>query len=297
MLAEIGIKVLCNGHRLNLNKGGDMNKKLSDLEQAYSPSTAARGYEQTIKRYASESAQALRDYPSRQVAYGTDPEEYALLFEPVQDKANALLVFIHGGYWQELSAFESCFMAGAFMQNGWSYAAVNYTLAPHASVAHMVKQCAAAIYQLHLLQPERTLVIAGSSAGAHLCAMMMSFDWCSVGAATCPVTSGILVSGVYDLRPLVDTYINAPLFLNESSASAISPLLNEAVTPFPVTVCYGEYETQAFKDQSVRYAEFLRQHEIPADCYEVVGVDHFDILFEFNKPESKLHKDTLIRCN
>lgn len=272
-----------------------MNKTLSDLEQAYSPSTAARGYEQTIQRYASESAQALLNYPNRQVTYGAHPQEYALLFEPAQDKANTLLVFIHGGYWQELSAFESCFMAEAFLQNGWSYAALNYTLAPHASVAHMIKQCATAIYQLHLLQPERTLVIAGSSAGAHLCAMMMSFDWRSIGAPACPVTCGVLISGVYDLRPLVNTYINAPLLLNESSASAISPLLNKAATPFPVTVCYGEHETQAFKDQSIRYAECLQHHGIPVDCHEVVGVDHFDILFDFNKPESRLYKNTFTR--
>lgn len=269
------------------------NKKSNDLDQAYSPSTAARCYERTVQLYASESDQALRNYPNRQITYGPADDEYVQLFEPEPGTAKAMLVFIHGGYWQALTALDACFMAGPFLRQGWAYASLNYTLAPRATIADMVNQCAAAILEIHRQRPDLPIVVAGSSAGAHLGAMMMHVNWQRLGATYCPVRAGLLISGVYDLRPLVQTYINEPLGLDVRSAAALSPGLQKATTPFPVTVCYGEYETEAFKHQSETYSNFLLEQGVSVDRYEINDADHFDILFEFDKPDSQLLKMTL----
>ncbi|WP_422420511.1 alpha/beta hydrolase [Pseudomonas sp. GZD-222] len=269
------------------------NNKSSDLEQAYSPSTAARCYERTVQLYASQSEQALHRYPNRQIAYGLTDEEYVLLFEPGHGAPKAVLVFIHGGYWQALSAFDACFMAGPFLQHDWAYAAVNYTLAPRASIAEMITQCAAAILAIHQQHPGLPIVVAGSSAGAHLCAMMMHVDWKGLGTPSCPIHAGLLISGIYDLRPLVETYINEPLHLDVRSATGLSPGLQRATTPFPVTVCYGEHETEAFKLQSETYSNYLLEQGVSIGCYQINDVDHFDILFEFDKPDSQLLSVTL----
>ncbi len=67
----------------------------------------------------------------------------------------------------------------------------------------------------------------------------------------------ILLSGVYDLRPLISTDINDALRLNAHSASLYSPLLFEnmkipdaAKENIQVLIAYGEHDSPAFKEQS-----------------------------------------------
>jgi arylformamidase len=72
----------------------------------------------------------------------------------------------------------------------------------------------------------------------------------------------ILVSGVFDLRPLVQTDINDNLKLDLKSATKFSPLLTSD-TPIAtgrrqnlkVFILYGENESPAFKQQSEDYAK------------------------------------------
>jgi hypothetical protein len=49
----------------------------------------------------------------------------------------------------------------------------------------------------------------------------------------------VLLSGVYDLRPLVETFINKPLGLDVQSATAVSPLLSTVHARVPTVVCWG----------------------------------------------------------
>src|SRR5690606_10365618 len=141
-----------------------------------------------------------------------------------------LLVFIHGGYWQELSKASSLFAAPDCIEAGVAFAAIDYTLAPQASVHAMALECRRALSYLHEhsaelgLDPQR-IVIAGSSAGAHLAAMCCLRDW--EDATNLPAglpAAAVLVSGIYDLEPLIDTSINGPLSLDAAAAGAVSPL-------------------------------------------------------------------------
>ncbi|WP_189599021.1 alpha/beta hydrolase fold domain-containing protein, partial [Mesorhizobium sp. M4B.F.Ca.ET.190.01.1.1] len=91
---------------------------------------------------------------------------------------------------------------------------MNYTLAPHAAVSTIVSQCTNALISLAIRRPHTRIVIAGSSAGAHLAAMLMSMNWKNFGLNAAPFDGAVLISGIYDLRPLVATYINEPLQLN-----------------------------------------------------------------------------------
>jgi len=52
-----------------------------------------------------------------------------------------LLVYIHGGYWQRLSAADSLFNGDDADAHGISLHAVEYTLAPSATVEQIVEEC------------------------------------------------------------------------------------------------------------------------------------------------------------
>ena len=64
-----------------------------------------------------------------------------------------LLVFFHGGYWQELSKNESLFTAPDCIANGIAFAAIDYTLAPKVTLGTIVDQSRRAIGSLHRRLP------------------------------------------------------------------------------------------------------------------------------------------------
>ncbi|PRY04421.1 alpha/beta hydrolase [Paraburkholderia sp. BL25I1N1] len=197
-----------------------------DLDKAYSPSTIAANYREVVADYGGSSRSTLARAESLRLSYGETSDEYVILFEPQGRGADSLLVFFHGGYWQDLSAEDSCFPADSLLSSGMAYAAVNYTLAPHASIATIVAQSAKALKKLAASRPNARIAIAGSSAGAHLAAMLIANDWQKWGLSTAPFHAAVLLSGVYDLRPLVTTYINKPLGLDAQSAAVVSPSLS-----------------------------------------------------------------------
>jgi len=241
---------------------------VSDLEQEYSPSSRVGGSAAPfIEDYRSRSATARRQLAGRveELPGGT------LL---VRAAASApLLVFIHGGYWQALSAEESLFLAPAAVAAGWSYAAVEYSIAPEGDLSRMERECRAALELLAAAGGFTSVVLAGHSAGAHLAAMVAL-----VAEPPLPLAEVMLVSGVYDLRPLVHTTVNDPLGLTVEAAARLSPALLPVANRPPVTVAWGDNDTDAFKAQGHVYAAKLRAAGLDVVEEERRGRHHFDIL-------------------
>ncbi|AZC64549.1 alpha/beta hydrolase [Pseudomonas chlororaphis] len=270
-----------------------MQMSLNQLEREYSPSSVAPDFMSIVEQYRAASDFICTRHVPQRVWYGNSADEYSLLFEPAGAAASSMLVFIHGGYWQELSAQDSCFPAEGLLARGIAYAAINYSLAPSADLPGMVRQCGLALRSLQAARPECRIVIAGSSAGAHLAAMMMTLDWDCAEGRRPPFAAALLISGVYDLRPLVPTYINKPLNLNMDSALALSPQSRPLLTTCPTVVCFGQQETAAFKQQSRAFARRLLDVGTEVSLYEVAGRNHFDIVFDISQSATLIGADVL----
>lgn len=259
--------------------------KDAELAREYSPSSVVPNYRAVVAAYTSESRTVSTSLENHRLAYGPSSDEYSIVFAG-RGAPDRVVVFIHGGYWQELSADDCCFPAREFVDRGISYASVNYALAPSVSIEAMVQQCAAAIQAIASAYPDASLVIAGSSAGAHLAAMMNTLDWAP--GLTTRVKGYVLASGVYDLRPIARTYINAPLKLDSETAVAVSPMFMNPRYLVPTLVCWGEHETAEFKRQSFEFGQRLSSSDVPVQLLEVTGRNHFDILFDLAAPSSEL---------
>ncbi|HEY8359335.1 MAG TPA: alpha/beta hydrolase [Ramlibacter sp.] len=273
---------------------------LADREREYSPSSCIGGnYAPFLQAYAQRSEAALRDASFRRdLAYGERPANRLDLCLPAQRTQPGpvpLLVFIHGGYWQELSKASSLFAAPDCVAAGWAFAAIGYTLAPTATIADMVLECRQALRWLHANADRygidaRRIVVAGSSAGAHLAAMASLRSW--PGGADLPPglpAAAVLVSGVYDLSPLVGTSIAAPLDLAAESAAAVSPRLQPLAGFPPSAVCWGEVETAAFKRQSREFADAVAAAGAPPPVvFEVPARNHFDVILDLATPGTPL---------
>jgi arylformamidase len=88
------------------------------------------------------------------------------------------------------------------------------------------------------------------------------------------------LSGIYDLRPLVNTSVNDALHLDESTACEVSPQFI-GLDDFPKSiVAWGAVETAEFKRQSRAFASALDSKVRLFSQFEVADRNHFDLPFD-----------------
>jgi len=280
---------------------------LTRLEREYSPSSCVPSSAPFLAAYGERSRQAVEHLPCQRNLHWGNGEDETFDFFPVTDNDAGndapLLIFIHGGYWQELSKNDSLFLAPNCVARGIAYAAIEYTLAPRATVVAIVDQCRRAIVSIAkqaqaLGFDSRRIFVAGSSAGAHLAAMLLVQSGEAIEEFSRGVIAGaVLLSGIYDLAPIVPTYINEALRLTEDEAANLSPQRLRPGAPVPVVVAWGENETPEFKRQSESFAAKLKDAGFDVKSLQITGANHFDIVFEIADSRTVLGQATLNLIN
>jgi arylformamidase len=162
------------------------------------------------------------------------------------------------------------------MQEGVSFHAVDYTLAPDASIEEIINECIADVKKTIAELNPVNIVIAGSSAGAHLAAM------CARDAEIASRIRGVaLLSGVYDLRPLVCTPTNDPLHLTLETAAEVSPQLLPIMAFAPhALLAVGVHEPDEFIRQNAEFAELLIANNVKCTTMVLEDRDHFDLPYD-----------------
>ncbi len=260
------------------------NMSPEQLEREYSPSSAIGGdYSPYIEQYITQSQNARDTLPVQlDLPYGNSPAQVLDLFHP-GGPPRPLHIFIHGGYWQELSHKESSPMAPVLLERGIAFAALNYTLAPEADIDEMILECQQAIRWLiknadQLNIDASDLTISGHSAGAQLVAMSL-IRWQQQGDdITQRIREVLLISGIYDLTPLPLTSVNGPLGLDHETAMQLSPAHYDVKFDTPVTILVAEQDTDEFKRQAREYYQQLKEQGTPVEFIECSGKNHFDII-------------------
>lgn len=246
----------------------------------YSPSRYARDVEATLARQAAQGAElAVRHRPHR-LDYGDDPQACLDLFLPPDPGPWPLMVFIHGGYWQELDHTATNFLAERYLARGMAFASLGYGLAPRVSIETMIAQCRRGLEAVAAWVAEQggieRLVLGGHSAGAQLACRVAAAETDSPQGRT--IDELLLVSGVYDLTPLVDTYVNEPLGLDVARARSLSPRFDDLAALPPMRVLVAEHDTPAFRRQARDFRAAVQAVGGQAVLEELPGCDHFDIL-------------------
>lgn len=235
-----------------------------DLEAEYNNRARVPESGEIIAGWARD-AKAFRDqgHAPAVIPYGAGARNSIDYFAAA--KQGAIVVFIHGGYWQALDASFFSHLARGLMSHGISVAMPSYDLCPQVSVADIIAQMRAAVSEL--TKRGRPLVIAGHSAGGHLAACMLATEWRTVRAA-------YAISGLFDLPPLVPTSINKALQLDDAGARAISPLYGPLPRAGSLDAVVGGDESGEYHRQS-RSIVATWGGAIPTRYDTVPGANHF----------------------
>ncbi|MEL6505738.1 MAG: alpha/beta hydrolase fold domain-containing protein [Pseudomonadota bacterium] len=227
------------------------------------------------------------------LAYGPQDRNRLDMFWPDtsegKEQRSPIVMFIHGGYWQRLDRTAFSHMAQGLNASGIAVAIPSYTLCPDITIGGIVMEMRRAclmVYQTY----KRPITVIGHSAGGHLAACMMATDWHGVHPDLPPdmVQSGMGISGLYDLLPLLKTPINEALRLDEPHAIDNSPVrwVPEALQQFEAWV--GGDESDEYHRQSRDLATRWTMLGTSTAYVPVAGENHFTIIHALQDKNSAM---------
>ncbi|KAK4882010.1 hypothetical protein RN001_005329 [Aquatica leii] len=210
-----------------------------------------------------------------------------------------IFIFLHGGYWQTLSKEQSAYIADQLYKHGVKVIVLGYNLCPNvpfSSVVEGTQNALAYCLKYAKEQGSRGIYLCGHSAGGHLVASMFQQAFHPLSDDDKNMIKGaFMISGIFDLIPIVDTTVNINLKLNEEEAKKFSPLFHtmDAAPHISFLVIVGEYESAAFHKQSTLLHNKLKSNGYKSQLIIAEKVDHFNIVENFIKEDYVILKTIL----
>lgn len=269
----------------------------SELDRNFDQRSWVSNALDVIARYpGSAAATRKRLAHEANVAYGPTSHEVLDIF-PAADKHAPVIVFVHGGAWRNFTKDDYSFVAEGFVPHGYTTVMVNFAKIPEVSMPVMVDQVRRAFAWVHGNiaefggDPQR-LFVGGHSSGAHQAATVL----CQAGSELPhgAVRAAALISGPYDMRPVLLSARSSYVKLSPAEADAMSPLRHVDRVRCPIYVGYCEHDTDVFQHFSREFAAALDRAGRLVAMDRFTGFNHFEHMEEFGRPDSALVR-TIVR--
>jgi len=260
----------------------------AERDAAYNNSQAVTNSAELNAAREAASAAFRKAHPGHlDLRYGPRERNVWDLF-PAKTANAPCLVFIHGGYWQRNSRDQFASLVAGVHAHGWAAALPGYTLAPDASLGEIVAEIHAALDWLAANGPSHGIagkvILSGWSAGGHLTAMCLGHP---------SVSAGLAVSGVFELGPIRDTYLDEKLRLSDQEIVQLSPLRLPMVQK-PLAITYGTAELPPLVADSRTLHERRSAQHLPGPLVAVAGADHFTITHELRDKDGILTRQLML---
>ena len=267
------------------------------LDAQYDQATLVPDVTPYTARWTIETETAKRRFRCiERQAYGPHPDEWVDVYRPDEEAGDApIVVFFHGGAWRAQQIGTTGHPAFAYAGAGAQFIAVNFTVAPDATIDEMVRQCrGAAAFVYHAAvdwggNPERIFLL-GHSSGAHLVSNVAVTDWAPLGLPTDLVKGIAVASGPYDLAPVLLSKRNAYLHLDRAAAERNTAARHLRPNLPPAVISWGGKELAEFKRQGQAFADKWEDKTASVTRLFFACNNHFDQRDEIAKPNGPFAK-------
>jgi len=263
-----------------------------DYEAEYNNRARVPEHPVIIEGWARDASEYRSSAAGRfeRLRYGTSDRQVIDLFRPAAmgDANAAIVLFIHGGYWQSFDCSFFSHLARGLNAHGIAVALPGYDLCPLVGVGDIVDQIRSACRLLG--RQARRLIVTGHSAGGHLAACMLATDWRAIDPALPDdfVPAAYAISGLFDLKPLLGTYVNKALQLNDAEAERLSPLFWTPPAGRVLDAVVGGSESTEYRRQSRSIVEHWGAAGVTTRYEEIEEANHFTAIAPLADPESAM---------
>lgn len=261
----------------------DMDQK--ELDDAYDQTVYAPNQPLVARRrnLASEAARR-RLAPAERLAYGETDIEKLDVYKTKKPNA-PINIYIHGGAWRNGEAKDFAAPAEMFVQAGAHFVVVDFVQVGDTGgdLMPMIRQVRSAVAWVYKNAARfggdaERIYITGHSSGAHLSGCTLITDWQKeFGLPPTIIKGGLLISGMYDLKPVRlskrSKYVN---FTDEVEHALSSQRHLDKLTA-PIIVAYGDQETPEFQRQGREFAAAVKAAGKPVELIVGEGFNHFEM--------------------
>lgn len=268
--------MLRNSERGRGNAGQDLyrNRDFIPDFDAIMEETAARSREL-----------AARCEVRRDIAYGDTPRQRFDIVLPTRPVAGAPIhMFVHGGYWRAGSKDDHTLVAAPVIAAGGIAAILEYDLMPGTRLDAIVGQIRLAARTITARAAEfgadpARFSISGHSAGAHLASLLAARAPADVKPLDAPPIRGmLLVSGIYDLSGIPDSFLKDEAGMTLDESVGWSPLSSVQLPCGPRIITRGQDETRPFHEQAERLSDVLRDGGHEVECRTEACLNHLTVV-------------------
>ncbi len=245
---------------------------------------------------------------SKDIAYGRDTRQCFDWYTPSEQSYDGehpsndepelpqylnhpVIVFVHGGAWDQGNKSDYEFVGHAFTQMGYAVCIPNYRLYPQAHFPHFIQDVASAVAELEdrLVSQfgiKTRIILVGHSAGAHTAAMLAADSrYFKESHTHAEIVSWIGLAGPYDL-PLDDPLVAGkfdhahPIDADQHSDHhhSANPInLAQSNMP-PALLIHGDKDTTVGPYHTDRFARKLTALNVSVQTHQYSSVNHRQLI-------------------
>ena len=267
----------------------DMDQR--ELDDAYDQTVYAPNQPLLAARRKVASESVLKRFPPERRAYGSSEIEKLDIYKTTKPNA-PVMFFTHGGAWRNGTAKDAAFQAEMYMNAGVNLVIVDFVQVQDAggSLLPMIQQVRSAVAWVYKnaasfgADPDR-IFVSGQSSGAHLTGCLLVTDWQNeFGVPANIIKGGLLVSGMYDLKPVRLSKRSKYVNFTDGIEQALSSQRHLDKLNAPIIVGYGTEETPEFQRQSRDFAAAVKASGKPVELIVGEGFNHFEMQETLGNP-------------
>ena len=261
------------------------------LDDSYDQEVYAPNRVQVVARRhaASERARTRLGNPQR-VAYGPTGVEALDIFNCGIRNA-PINIFVHGGAWRRNKAADYALIAEPLVRAGAHSVVLDFINVDEAGgdLFPMYDQLRRGIAWVarnaeSFGGDRNRIYVSAHSSGSHLAGCVLTRGWREENLPSDVVKGAVLLSGMYDLKPVRLSKRSAYVAFTDRMEELLSAQRHLEGLNAPLVLAIGSAETPEFQRQSRDFAAAVKAAGKPVELIEGEGYNHFELLETLSNP-------------